>query len=453
MLATSLLGCANFQPKPLVASKTVALLETRTLDSPGLRDFIGKNLGQSPWPPKAWNLTYLTLAAFYYQPDLDVARAKWGFANAHIITAGMRPNPGLGLFAQQNAVEPGGVVPWGLFWNLGIPVETAGKRGYRVMQAKHLSDQARFDLASTTWKVYSRVRSGLINLYAVRNETDLLQRQVSSREKMVRLLQRRFQSGEISLPEVTQARIALQNTLAALSDSQGRESLASIELASSIGISSLSGIMIDFDGMTGIPNPDMLPAEAIRQEALLNRADILSALAEYEATQNALQLEIAKQYPDMNLGTGYEWGQGWVLGLALPLPVLSQNEGPIAEARAQRKKAAAVFTQLEARTIGEIDSALAAYRASIRKMVAADGSLHEQEVNQRFIESRFNAGDADQFALIESNNNLLSAQLTHLSAIIGEIQSLGRLEDAIQRPLFPSAPIPNIQTSNPRREE
>ncbi len=453
LLATSLMGCASFQAKPITASKTVASLEARTLDSPGLRDFITKNKGATPWPLNTWNLTYLTLAAFYYQPELDVARAKWGIANAQVITAGMRPNPSLGFSAQQNTVEPRGVEPWGLFWKLGIPIETAGKRGYRIMQAKHLSDSASFDLASSTWKVYSRVRSSMINLYAAKNEADILQKQVLTQQEMVRLLQRRFQSGEISLPELTKAWIALQNALAALSDMQGREKQAGIELASAIGITSLSGITIDFEGMAETPKPGRLAAESIRQAALLNRADILSALAGYEASQNALQLEIAKQYPDIHIGAGYDWGQGWMLGLALPLPVLNQNEGPIAEARARRRKAAAAFTLLEASTIGEIDSALAAYWASDRKMAVIDKLLHVQEINHGAMQSRFQFGEADQLALAESGNNLLSAELAHLGAIVGEMQSLGKLEDAVQRPLFPSAPIPDIQTINPRQEE
>ena len=51
----------------------------RTLDEPGLRDFIEKNLGREldEWPPKRWNLELLTLAAYYFQPSLDVARAQW----------------------------------------------------------------------------------------------------------------------------------------------------------------------------------------------------------------------------------------------------------------------------------------------------------------------------------------------------------------------------------------
>ncbi|HQT27069.1 MAG TPA: TolC family protein, partial [Burkholderiales bacterium] len=339
------------------------------------------------------------------------------------------------------------------FWKLGIPIETAGKRGYRMMEAKHLSDSARFDLASSTWNVYSRVRSSMVNLYAAKTEADILQLQVLSQRAMVRLLQNRFQSGEISMPEVTHAQITLQNDLVALNDLQARENQARIDLAAAIGITSLSGVTIDLEGISRIPKPGMLATQAIRKTALLNRSDILSALAGYAASQNALQLEIAKQYPDIKLGTGYDWGQGWMLGLSLPLPVLNQNEGPIAEARARRRQAAAAFTALEARAIGEIDSAQAAYQASGRKMAVVDKLLRDQEINHAAMQSRFKIGEIDRLALVESDNILLSAEIAHLGAIVGEMQALGKLEDAVQHPLFSSAPIPVTQTTDPRQEE
>ena len=39
----------------------------------------------------------LTLAAFYYHPDMEVARAEWDVARAAIQTAGGRPNPTLNV--------------------------------------------------------------------------------------------------------------------------------------------------------------------------------------------------------------------------------------------------------------------------------------------------------------------------------------------------------------------
>jgi outer membrane protein TolC len=53
-------------------------------------------------------------------------------------------------------------------------------------------------------------------------------------------------------------------------------------------------------------------------------------LQDYTASQAALQAEIAKQYPDLRLGPGYDWDQGdhkWLLlGISLTLPILNRNE-------------------------------------------------------------------------------------------------------------------------------
>lgn len=454
LLVPLLAGCAGFQPKPISTSDTVAALEARTLDNTKLRDFIQRNIAQdaASWPPKSWDLTLLTLAAFYYHPDVDVARAKWGVAEASIVTAGMRPNPGLGVSAQQNAIEPGGVKPWAFFWNLDIPVETAGKRGYRIAQARHLSEAARLNLADTAWKAYSRVRSSLVTLYAARESTTLLQEQETLQADIVKLLEHRFAMGEISQPEVTQARITHQQTLLALRESQRQESQARVELASAIGLpnSSLTGITLSFDGISEIPNPENLSTSEVRHEALLNRADILAALAEYEASQSDLQQAIAKQYPDTHLGQGWAWGQGWILGLTLTLPVFNQNDGPIAEAEARRRQAAASFTALEARALGEIDSALAAYRATAQKLDTADGLLNDQKKRQRSTQARFQAGDVDRLTLIETRLELLSTQLARLGIFVQEQQSLGLLQDAVQRPL---TPIPLISVMNPSKEK
>ena len=459
-LASLLAGCASFQPKPISPSDTVAALEARTLDNLGLRDFIRQNRAQdaAAWPPNSWDLTLLALAAFYYHPDLDVARARWGVAEAGSVTAGMLPNPSMGVSAQHNASAGSSVSPWTLGWNLDIPLETAGKRRYRVAQSQHLSEAARLNLAASAWKVYSRVRSSLVNLYSARESTALLQGQEALQTHIVKLLEQRLALGEISQPVVTLARIALQQTLLALRDSQRQESQARVELASAMGlpVSSLTGIALSFDEMTEIPNPAGLPLAEVRREALLNRADVLAALAEYGASQSALQLALAKQYPDLHLGPGYTWDQGaikWALGLSLTLPVLNRNEGPIAEAEARRKQAAASFTALEAHSIGEIDLALAAYRATARKLTTADGLLRDQEKRQRAMQARFRVGDGDRLTLAETRLEILSAQLARLGAFVQGQQSLGQLEDAVQRPLAPTARLPVISTTNPRKEE
>ena len=131
ILALGLLaGCARFQSQPLSSADTAAGLESRSLDNPTLKAFLEKNLGRelNTWPATKWDFEMLTLAAFYYQPSLDVARAAWAESRAGIITAGARPNPTVG-FTPQYVFNPGPEPAWVHTLNFDWPIETAGKRG------------------------------------------------------------------------------------------------------------------------------------------------------------------------------------------------------------------------------------------------------------------------------------------------------------------------------------
>ena len=107
-------GCVTFHAKPLVPERTAETFESRTLTDPALRAFIEKNLhsAAAPWPPETWDFTLLSLAAFYYHPDLDVARAEWDVAKAGQVTAGERPNPNLNIAPEYAVNEPAGSSPW-----------------------------------------------------------------------------------------------------------------------------------------------------------------------------------------------------------------------------------------------------------------------------------------------------------------------------------------------------
>jgi outer membrane protein, heavy metal efflux system len=93
LVAGAATGCVRYRAKPLAAATVAADYEARSLAEPGLRTFLETNRMPGEWPRKAWDLEALTLAAFYFSPDLDVARAQWGMALAGSRTAGERPNP------------------------------------------------------------------------------------------------------------------------------------------------------------------------------------------------------------------------------------------------------------------------------------------------------------------------------------------------------------------------
>src|SRR6202049_1127259 len=140
----SLAGCAaqRYQAAPIVASTTASRLESRNLADSGLQSFVEQNLGHSvsPWPPMTWDLQTLSLAALYFNPALDSARARVTGTEAALVTAGARPNPTL-------SIAPGIPTPYLLTLDFAIPIETAGKRGDRGLAGRSLSPTSATDPA------------------------------------------------------------------------------------------------------------------------------------------------------------------------------------------------------------------------------------------------------------------------------------------------------------------
>lgn len=448
------IGCVSVQPRPLSPRSALAEFESRALDNPGLKKFLETHLdrGIEPWPPNAWDFTILSLSAYYYHPDLAVARARWGVAEAGVLTAGGRPNPSASVTRERNADAAPGKSARIISYALGLPIETAGKRGYRVDQAQHLSDAARQQIVHTAWQIRSRLRAAILDLYASDLAETILVRQESNQAEIVKLLEQRMAAGVVSIFEVTQSRQALDRTRLSLQETLRQQAEAQVNLAVAIGIpaAALDSATISFDFLENFPRIKNISAGEIRQNALFNRPDILASLAEYAATCSALQLELAKRYPDIQLGPGYTWDQGdkkWALGLSAVLPVLNQNRGPIAEAEARVKEAEAGFDARQAQALGEIDRAIAAYRAALQKLDVAESILSSRKKQQESIRSLYRTGrNADQVEVLRTQASFQieidAGTLARVDALVQAQRALGQLEDAAQVPLCPLGLIP-----------
>jgi outer membrane protein TolC len=417
---------------------------TRSLTDADLKEFVEANQfrATNTWPPKSWDLTSLTLVACFYHPSLDVARAQWVLAKAGKVTARERPNPTISVVPGYNTTTtiPS---PWIVTPTLDIPIETAGKRGYRIAQATQLSEAARLNIASVAWQVRSRVRQSLVEVYAAGESETLLKQQQALQTESLRLFERQHEAGAVSAFEVTQAGIAADGTRLALRDAEQQYAVARVQLAEAIGVpaSALDDAKFSFDDLSEVPGEASLAD--VRRQALLNRADILTALAQYAASQSALQLEIARQYPDIHLNPGYEFDQGdnkWSLGLSLTLPVLNQNRGAIAEAKARRAEAAAQFNALQSRVLAEIDRAVAACRGALQKKTDTDELLVRLQQQEKTSQAMFDAGEISRSERVALRLQLSASALARLDALVKSQQALGKLEDALQsRPGLPVA--------------
>ena len=150
-----LAGCATkkYHPAPISPVVSAEALDTRSLSDPALLRFLQRHL---PAVPKVSDPAALTLTAIYYSPELGVARASLKNAEAAIITAGARPNPTLHVGPGYSSSPES---PLFLESAFNLPIETAGKRSYRILEARRAAESARLQLAEAGWQVAVRVRS------------------------------------------------------------------------------------------------------------------------------------------------------------------------------------------------------------------------------------------------------------------------------------------------------
>jgi outer membrane protein TolC len=450
-----LTGCApyKYQASPISTSALAHTLQARSLDDPDLRSWMKQAAEyEAPsWPLQTWDLNALTLASFYFNPDLDVARAATVAADAAISTAAMKPNPSVSVGPGYESGDQG---PFTMALNFSLPIETAGKRGYRVANATHLSLASRMQLAQTGWSVRGRVRSTLIDyLFAVQAAGSLRKEEVLL-SSYVGLVGRRFRAGEIPRPDLTAARIELTARRQALSAAEGQVNTAHAALAAAIGIpeAGLTGKALVWADAQHPPSPASLPPEAMREAAVQNRLDVQRALEQYRAAVSSLQLQVARQYPDIDVGPGYSYQESAhfiELSLSAVLPIRNRNQGPIAEAEAARKVAGAQLLAAQSTVIADADKALRQYTAAYATLEVADNSVSRLEEQQQAALQMLQSGETDQLTVVAAQLQTSVAERARLDALHQTQLALGLVEDALQRPISPTT-TPALPASAPR---
>ena len=440
-----LTGCYRFHEATLSPEQTLNDFNRRTLTgteiSPG---------------PQGWGLDELTQAAFHYNAELKEMRAHVREARGARASAAERPNPTVGVKPGFNSSTPSGsgISPWILDFAFDLPIETMGKRAARTAQANFQLEAAKLKIASTAWSIRNNVRTALLELYAAGQNSAILEQRQQWLETGLEQFKGRLAAGDISAVDLQSATMAVANGKNEITEKQRQEREALSHLAQAIGlpVRALENIQLDFSDFEMRPGP--LPVPEVRRMALLNRADLLAALAEYNAAQMALKEEVAKQYPDVQIGSGYTFDQSdnkWSLGVSLNLPVFNRNQGAIKSAEAKRDAAAAVFLQQQESITAEIDSAVNDYVAYAAQFRNSRKIAKQTAMLAKTMQQMVQLGEVSELEAVQSALQFSRAQQDLLQAQINGLEALGRLENAMQHPAL-LADIPTNELSQDKGE-
>lgn len=270
---------------------------------------------------------------------LGVARADTAVANAGLISARARPNPGLSTSYSKSVPN----------YHVGvdIPIDFPWLRQMRVQAAAYglQAAQLRYQLARATMALdadttYTRA-------IAARERLALSRRNALDADSLLRMVVRRRDAGDASDMDVELARVnAGREENVAAGDSLTWISTL-LDLQATLGMSSDRLEIQATDSLVAPPDA-VVPGRTL--------GEVAAGLSLESATLNAkLQHKSFWSSPSVSLGFEFkdpdQPGLLPTFGIGIGLPLFDRNRGPIAQAEAERVRAAAEVTlaQLEAR--------------------------------------------------------------------------------------------------------
>jgi cobalt-zinc-cadmium efflux system outer membrane protein len=370
--------------------------------------------------------------ALWNNPDFQVALTSLGIARADLIEAGMLKNPVFSL-----------LFPWGpkqLEFTVTWAIDAIWQRPKRIANARLNGEAAAQQLVAGGLRVVADVRLAFFEVLVSDRRLALTSELVSYSGQAVKLAEGQLRAGEISEFEAGLARAdSVRLEVTRLSHETARN-VAVVRLRAMLGLEP-SAPAIRLIEPAAMVTDDCGTETPLLESALAARPEVRAAELQMEAAGARAGIEQAKIWSvtaslDANAkGTqGFEMGPG----LAIELPILSQNNGGRARAAAEIEQAARRYIAVRATIAAEVGSAFASLTEA-----RATASLLGGEVEavlaraRRQAEGLYKAGEISLLDLLQTRQRLIDFEATRLDAAYGVNRAVVRLEQALGRSCRP----------------
>lgn len=434
------LGCQTYEPKPLDPREIIEEVERarRLLEDDGSTRKEAAE-GKAFTLERAAELMSLNSPALRevkaeYQSALGLAEVETPFPNPSL-EAG--PKIGSNLEDSSHRVQP--------FISLGftIPLSSRLKREDDV-------NQKAADLAFL--KVLLKHRGLYLDLRLAYSQWILAQTRIrvgenitSSLEKALDLTRQLVEAGSAGALDVGQMELELYQSRMDLFAARAEAAEKEAALSELLGIHAGRLGPIPENILPDIPEelPDM---EKLKRILVRNHLELGLLRGEYEKAESELELEIAKQYPDLRLGTAFEKDPGetsrdFEFTLGVDLPIFDRNQQGIAKARMQRE-------EIREKYRAEANRALARLEKACRRLDLARGKrawfedrvLPRARSNVDLAKRSVLAARIDSLQLLDVERALSKVLIEAIDSEMDVRGALIEIEKAVGRPLwlFPS---------------
>jgi cobalt-zinc-cadmium efflux system outer membrane protein len=353
-----------------------------------------------------------------YSPRLQSALAEVERATSGIRTARAFPNPELELLSGGvRARVPGLSSGQGTSISIGQPIDLPNQRAPRIRAAEEGLVGSRYALDEARLLVRADVRQAFSTVLRRKAEYDLALDNQKLLEQIRNRIELRVKVGEGPKFELTRSDAELQ---VAANQTQSARLRVTQALAT---LRVLVGAPLPMDTDVSGDLPGVIPVvslDSLRQQMLDRYPALRQAQADVRRLQARVEAERALRTPRPTLFAGVDQDpeqRRSIFGVAVPIPLWDQRQGPIGEAAAQFQQAVSASELRRLELSGDLEVNYSRLLVARQQIEAFEGGLLKQAENAlKVAENAFRFGERGFIEVLDAQRVLRSVRADFLNA-------------------------------------
>lgn len=377
--------------------------------------------------------------ALLNNPELTAVGWELRAADARVLQASLRPNPELGLEAENFAGSGpfSGLSAVEYTALISQPILTGGEVAKRTRIARLERKLAAWGYEAKRLDVFTQVAQRYIGVLAAQRQRAVAQQAFDLAQQFHQTVARQVAAGAVS--PIRQSRAAAERAREQVNLRRAERALqaARIALAEPLGLAepTFDKVVGELGAVRPVPPLEVLDTFVAQNPAI---ARWKTVLAQRKA---AIELAQAEGIPDVTLGVGVRHFRALddnaaVASLSVPLPIFDRNQGNIAAARAElsaarRQRQAAIIRVRTAlgQRYQELQAAREAAAGLARKALPAARSAYEA------IRTAYRYGHRGFLDVLIAQRTLFDVKARYIEALANYHRTAVAVERLIVRPL------------------
>jgi cobalt-zinc-cadmium efflux system outer membrane protein len=374
-------------------------------------------------------------------------------AQADILTASLRANPIFYADAQQvpygnySEERPGGPTQYDV--NISYPLDITRKRRARTVVAEQARSVLQAQYQDAVRLQIDNLYTAYVDVLAAREAIRFTDASITGLRRLVETTEALYRQQERTRADVSQIQVQLDAAEIERFEAEEAYRDAKRTLAVLLNIAREQAASIETRGSLHAAAPNPPPIEELVRLALTERPDVVSFRLGIHRAKAEVDLAEANRLSDVyllyqpytfedNSPYGTKSSHSWALGVTVPLPIYNRNQGNIQRARVTVTQTKVQLADIERRVIAEVEQAERQYAVTRAAVERIERTLLPSATRVReAAETRFTAGEADAFELLNAQRNYNDVVRQYRDTLIRHRRSMLRLNTATGRRLLP----------------